>query len=155
MIVNTVQGDLIKLFEDGEFDLIAHGCNCYHTMGSGVAGQLVKKYPNVLTIDRIRTAYGDPMKLGNFTMFKPEKDANRYIFNLYTQFDYGTDSRKVEYAAVRDCFIKLDRSYSFMRKPLAIPMIGAGLAGGDWNLISTIINKSTPNLDVVVVEFSK
>ena len=32
-----VKGDLIKLTLEGEFDVIAHGCNCFCTMGSGIA----------------------------------------------------------------------------------------------------------------------
>ena len=29
----VVHGDLFKLAEQGEFDIIVHGCNCFNTMG--------------------------------------------------------------------------------------------------------------------------
>lgn len=32
-----IKGDLIKLALEGEFDVIAHGCNCFCTMGAGIA----------------------------------------------------------------------------------------------------------------------
>jgi len=33
--MKTIQGNLIHLAQDGEFDLIVHGCNCFCTMGAG------------------------------------------------------------------------------------------------------------------------
>ena len=35
--MRTVTGDLITLALEGEFDVIIHGCNCYNTMGAGIA----------------------------------------------------------------------------------------------------------------------
>ena len=32
-----IQGDLIELALAGEFDVITHGCNCFCTMGAGIA----------------------------------------------------------------------------------------------------------------------
>ena len=32
-----VEGDLIKLAKEGIFDVITHGCNCFCTMGAGIA----------------------------------------------------------------------------------------------------------------------
>ena len=35
--MNIVKGNLVTLALAGEFDVIIHGCNCFNTMGSGVA----------------------------------------------------------------------------------------------------------------------
>ena len=35
--MKTITGDLIKLAQDGVFDVIIHGCNCQNTMGAGIA----------------------------------------------------------------------------------------------------------------------
>jgi O-acetyl-ADP-ribose deacetylase (regulator of RNase III) len=32
-----IYGDLIELAKQGKFDVIAHGCNCFCTMGAGIA----------------------------------------------------------------------------------------------------------------------
>jgi O-acetyl-ADP-ribose deacetylase (regulator of RNase III) len=32
-----IKGDLIELAKQGNFDVIAHGCNCFCTMGAGIA----------------------------------------------------------------------------------------------------------------------
>ena len=35
--MNRISGDLIYLAQSGEVDLIVHGCNCFCTMGAGIA----------------------------------------------------------------------------------------------------------------------
>ena len=35
--MKIIKGDLIKLALQGEFDVIVHGCNCFCTMGAGIA----------------------------------------------------------------------------------------------------------------------
>jgi len=62
------------------------------------------------------------------------------ITNCFTQDFYGTDKRYVDYEAVAQCFAVLNKRVGmYTDKPLNIPKIGAGLAGGDWNVISAII----------------
>lgn len=64
MIVKYIKGDIVALFLQG--NIIAHGCNCFHTMGSGVAGQLARAYPKILEIDKTTTEYGSRDKLGRY-----------------------------------------------------------------------------------------
>ncbi len=35
--LNIINGDLIDLAKNGNFDVIIHGCNCFRTMGVGIA----------------------------------------------------------------------------------------------------------------------
>jgi len=44
MKFETIQGDLIKLTLDGKFDVISHGCNCFCTMGAGIAVPMAKEF---------------------------------------------------------------------------------------------------------------
>ena len=37
MSYTEIKGDLIELAKQGKFDVIAHGCNCFCTMGAGIA----------------------------------------------------------------------------------------------------------------------
>lgn len=39
-----VEGDLILLARAGKFDVIAHGCNCFCTMGAGIAPQMAEAF---------------------------------------------------------------------------------------------------------------
>jgi O-acetyl-ADP-ribose deacetylase (regulator of RNase III) len=40
MKYQEIEGDLIKLATQGTFDVITHGCNCFCTMGAGIAPQM-------------------------------------------------------------------------------------------------------------------
>ena len=44
MTYKEIKGDLIKLALSGQFDVITHGCNCYCTMGSGIAPHMHRNF---------------------------------------------------------------------------------------------------------------
>jgi O-acetyl-ADP-ribose deacetylase (regulator of RNase III) len=162
--MKTIKGDLIKLAEQGEFDIIVHGCNCFHAMGSGIAGQLATKYPQVLEADRNQTEYGDRDKLGSYTSAYVEVDGNIFtVVNVYSQYKWSLGSDVFEYDAFQKFlnnqveFLGYYNPSSLRRKRIGFPMIGAGLAGGDWSRISKMIEKFSENVapyaDVTVVEY--
>ena len=39
-----IKGDLIELAKAGEFDVIAHGCNCFNAQKSGIARQMAEEF---------------------------------------------------------------------------------------------------------------
>ena len=39
------KGNLIDMAEAGKFHIIVHGCNCFNTMGSGIAKEIRNRYP--------------------------------------------------------------------------------------------------------------
>lgn len=70
---------------------------------------------------------------------------------MYTQFYYGK-GKNVDYTAIERGFRKLNKKIlSVPTKTVAIPLIGAGLAGGDWKIISEIIEASTPDIKEITV----
>ena len=162
-MMKTIKGDLIKLAEQGKFDVIIHGCNCFHTMGGGIARQLAGKYPQVLKADK-KTKYGDREKLGTYTSAYIEVDGNIFtVVNVYTQYKWSFGSDVFEYDAFQKFlnnqveFVRCYNPSSLRRKRIGFPMIGAGLAGGDWSRISKMIEKFSndvaPYADVTVVEY--
>lgn len=161
MIVDVVEGDLVKLALKGKYDAIVHGCNCHHKMNSGIARTIREVFPEAYEADCAQTIKSDRSKLGSYSHANIQYEYKRgdgeimhdmlTIINAYTQFDYGTDKMNVDYDAIRKVFTKINEDYADMN--IGIPMIGAGLAGGDWNIISSIINKVTPKLDIHLVEF--
>ena len=44
MNYQEIEGDLIKLTKQGTFDVITHGCNCFCTMGAGIAPQMAEAF---------------------------------------------------------------------------------------------------------------
>lgn len=148
-IVKTVKGDLLQLFREKHFDEIVHGCNCFHAMGAGIAAQVAQEFPQALEADKL-SVYGSKDKLGDFTTVETECG---YLTNLYTQYRLGRVKDKQElYTAIRKGFEALECAED-QDWHVGIPLIGAGIAGGDWEEIKRIINEVTTNLQITVVEY--
>lgn len=47
MSIIYVHGDLLE----SDCDVIAHGCNCFHSFGAGIACQFLKRYPESFEAD--------------------------------------------------------------------------------------------------------
>ena len=162
-IKSTVKGDLIELAttDVDRYKAIAHGCNCFCTMGSGIAKTIRERFPMAYTEDcDFMKFMPKEAKLGKYSSHYSRK-YDLSIFNLYTQFDFGTHKQQVIYEAVEKCFATLNRDFQPLvtnnpkQYDLGIPMIGAGLGGGDWGTIAEIINKVTPKLLIELVVFDK
>lgn len=152
--MKTVKGDLLKMGKNGDFEVIVHGCNCFHTMGAGIAAQIAKQFPNVYEADK-QTEYGSKSKLGTYSMHTEDIDGHFLtVVNMYTQFSFG-ERRSVSYDAIADGFEALaeDLKQSHEEIRIGFPMIGAGLAGGDWDVIKVIIEKALDGLDHTLVVY--
>ena len=132
-------GDLLALAEAGEFDLIVHGCNCFNTMGGGIARQIRERYPEVAQVDS-KTKRGDYNKLGNWNseeVIRKNGLVEFTVVNAYTQYNMSTGEDVFEYAAFELILQKLLHVYGDKR--LGMPYIGMGLAGGDAARIMPVI----------------
>lgn len=146
-MIKTVKGNLITMALNGEFDVIVHGANCFCTMGAGVARQIKIAFPSAFEVDKI-TIEGDKNKLGTCTW---AECVSVTVVNAYTQFGYGGSIIHLDYDAVRKCMKWIAENYK--DKKIGLPKIGAGLGGGDWNKIKSIIEEELDGLDVTIVEW--
>lgn len=124
---------------DSDCDVIAHGCNCFHTMGAGIAKQIANRWNEVLLAD-LTSAYGSASKLGTFT--RTITVNGPLVYNLYTQYRYGRDKIHVNYDAVFSSLQAMRQDLEHMFPDglkIGIPMIGTGLAGGDWTKIVPLV----------------
>lgn len=143
-MIHYVKGDLFK----SNAGIIAHGCNCVGGFGSGVAAQVAKLYP------RAKNAYLNRheefgWELGEVQFVYIGK--GRYIANCATQKEYyPRDRLHADYDAIRKAMTEVKRYASGMKKTIAIPKIGAGLAGGDWDIIEGILKEVFDNYDITV-----
>lgn len=150
--MKQAKGDLVELAKQGEFDVIAHGCNCFCTMGAGLAEQIKREFPEAYEAD-LHTVAGDKGKLGTLSVAFCD-DHELIVVNAYTQYDYGSGrSRDTDYDAIRQVFSKMNRL--FEGRSLGIPKIGAGLGGGDWSEILDIAWKELRRPDVTIVLYDK
>ena len=151
--MKIVEGDLIKLALEGNFDVIIHGCNCFRTMGKGIASTIKRVFPQAYEADR-ETIGGDVNKLGDYSLAVVKKSFGQIaVVNAYTQFrynpKYGMDGKHADYDAIRSVFRKIKEDMHGMR--IGYPKIGAGLAGGDWSVISKIIDEELEGEDHTLV----
>lgn len=151
-----INGDLIRFARNGKFDVIVHGCNCFNTMGAGIAAQVRKECPEAYMVDQMTQA-GDRSKLGTITYAVIEPKAGRDVqftcVNLYSQFDYSREHPAVNYNAIRAGLKKVRGLFS--DKSIGMPLLGAGLAGGDWSIIEQIIKEELEDhdVDITIVRF--
>jgi O-acetyl-ADP-ribose deacetylase (regulator of RNase III) len=165
-MIKVISGNLLDLAEEGKFDYIVHGCNCFNAMGAGIAAQIRNRYPQAAEIDSL-TKRGDINKLGNFT-----KTTQRYsnkpgsftIINAYTQYGVSMGEDVFHYASLEVVLEKLvryamsddmDRGFSSW----GFPRIGQGLAGGDAVRINKMLEDFSKRVDryggvVTIVDFS-
>lgn len=152
--MKIVRGNLITLAQQGHFNIIVQGCNCFNTMGSGIAREIREKYPEAYEADCM-TERGDYNKLGNYTVMLG-KQFN--IINAYTQYDFSRGSDVFEYAAFELILKKL--AYQYKGCNFGLPKIGCGLAGGDEARIMKLIQDFSIHVSdehygtVTVVEFA-
>ncbi|MDO4785022.1 MAG: macro domain-containing protein [Propionibacteriaceae bacterium] len=147
--MKTRVGDLIELALGGEFDVIVHGCNCYCTMGGGIARAIRARLPEAYEAD-CATEAGDLSKLGSYTSAEIVRDGVRFtVVNAYTQGGYSGSGRLADYDAIRKVFKAIAAAYP--RARIGYPKIGAGLAGGDWDTISAIIDEELAGCDHTLV----
>ena len=130
-MLEFLDGDVLNSGER----VVVHGCNCKNAMGAGIAAQVREQYPEAYQVDQL-TQWGDKTKLGTYTT-AVGKNGTR-IVNAYTQYDYSRGPVNVDSVAV-ECVL-MTVCNDFPEEPvIAMPRIGAGLAGGDWNIIEKIL----------------
>jgi len=152
MALRYIEGNLLA----GEDRLILHGCNARGAFGSGFAGVLKKRHPAA------HDAYMDAHRQGRLILGSViwAESEGMAIGNCITQPTYGRDGKRhVSYEALRSCMRQVrvaadlgvpgtDFEEGFSR--VAMPLIGADLGGGDWNVISRIVEEELSGLEAVV-----
>ena len=136
----------------GYFDVIVHGCNCYNTMGAGIALSIKKVFPEAYAED-CKTVRGDRNKLGSISTATIQRNGRQLtIVNAYTQYRYRGEGVLVDYDALRSSFAEIKSQFSGSR--IGYPLIGAGLARGNWEQIELIICEELAGENHSLVEYN-
>lgn len=145
-----VDGDLIAMALNGDFDVICHGVNCFCTMGAGIAPQMAKAFACDTYKMESEVYEGDINKLGTIDwedlMIREDgkmilaKDSYNLpkltVVNAYSQYGFGKNHKEgilkpIDYEALTLCMRKINAT--FTGKHIGLPKIGCGLAGGVWD----------------------
>ncbi len=168
MQIQYVKGDLL---ESG-LPIIVHGCNAQGRMGRGIALAIKERLP--WAYEAYRAAYEEENKLTLGTIAwavrfgypnEPIKIVGNMITQEWWQPEKAVDGRNVDYNAVRSCMKEINAFVQTTYKPelwdvptvepihrVGMPMIGAGLGGGDWEIISKIIEEESTHFQPVVYQ---
>jgi len=143
-MIKYVKGDLLNASQL----ILIHQCNAQDTMGSGVAKAIRTKYPKAYReyVEYFRnTPKKERMGKVQFSI-----NYNKIIANLVGQFNYlPRGVCHTDYEALKEGFTTIKLRYP---DDVAMPKIGCGLGGGDWKIVSAIIESVFDDRDVYIYE---
>lgn len=149
-MIKYEKGDVLN----SKAKVIAHGVNCKGAFGAGIAGQIRTIYPEVYRA-YLTKHIDEGWKIGDCQIVDLIDNTHK-IANLATQYGYGYANNQkvfVNYDALRNAIALLFKYCINQNLSVAMPRIGAGLAGGNWDYIKEIIEEEAskyPNLDITV-----
>lgn len=146
MVTYIPEGDIFNI--EG-VSCFAHGCNCAGAMGKGIAVQFKNRYPVMYKEYKQKCASG-AFTLGDAYIYSIN---NEHVFNLGTQKSWRT---KAELSALKKAvgaMLQLAQNSNIDR--IAMPKIGAGLGGLNWDDVKRSIEEQSaefPDIELIVVE---
>lgn len=156
-------GDLIEAAKTGEVDVIAQQNNCYCTRKSGIAPLIDKAFPKFAKVEdstkkftkeklgRISYAIYSTSPVVTFDCNGTRTEVDEIdliIFGLYGQLGWWgrkKGQRDTDYKALSSAFSYMEKRLGFYRDKdtckIGLPLLGCGLAGGDWKVVSQIVEE--------------
>lgn len=143
--INYVSGDLF----DYDVDAIINTINCVGVMGKGLALEFKNRYPKNYAHYKTQCNY-NKVKTGKMLTFK-ENDT--WIINFPTKQNWKHKSKMSYIEDGLDDLVNVIIDNNI--KSIAIPALGAGLGGLDWNEVKAVINNKLEDIshDVKIYVF--
>lgn len=153
MPIQYRQGDMVKhILSADALDAYAHQCNCFTTMGAGIAKALAAQFPEVKAADDA-TVTGNEAKLGTFT--KAVVTPTSTVYNVYGQYSTSRLVRTTNYPALFSGLrAVMEDMVNNGKSTLGIPFIGCGLAKGNWDEVEPLIKALADHYNITVTVFS-
>lgn len=144
-------GDIMAMALKGQFDVLVHGCNCFHTMGRGLALSVAKVFPEAYEADKA-TTWGSKKKLGTISYCKdPILAPGLTVVNAYTQHRFGTNKPHFSLVAMQRCLDAILLRWGDRGLRFGMPILGGTLGGGNPQENLQMIQKKMEDEDVTVV----
>jgi O-acetyl-ADP-ribose deacetylase (regulator of RNase III) len=136
MKYQEIKGNLITKAQEGAFDVIIHGCNCFNAMGAGLAPQMAKAFNCDKFFMESPEYKGSKEKLGtgDSQIYTASNDKRFYVINCYTQYEPGPNA---SYDALKSCLKQINNALP--GEHIGIPQIGCGIGGLDWSVVRELI----------------
>ncbi|RTK96318.1 MAG: hypothetical protein EKK64_04270 [Neisseriaceae bacterium] len=147
-MIKYIEGDLFEGIKQHSCCLIPHITNNVHAWGLGFVLPLSKHFPQA------RTAF--------FSLRSPELGAVQFvecgkyiICNMFAQNGIRSkeNPKPIDYKSLERCMEEIRLKNK--SKVISAPMFGSGLAGGEWSVIESLIEKWWGDFDVEIYFFEK
>lgn len=131
--------------------VIGHGCNTLGSMGAGIAKTVQDKYPSIYQEYHKYCTEMDNI-IGTCLLLQDE-ETGIYIANMFSQIKPGRDAKYTYlYHSLRDTLRQMNE---LQLNTLALPQIGAGIGGLDWESVQLVIEKvHEENQDTTNTDFN-
>lgn len=157
-MVNYVKGDLL----DSNCDYICHQVNCQGVMNSGIARQIRERWPWVFAsyrayYERCKNKGDSPLGTVWGVAIDHDNRNRQWVVNMFSQDDFGYYTHRfTSYDAFAKCLEHM-RDNLPKDKTIGFPKnIGCGLGGGNWKIISALIEEILgKDYDVYIYELEE
>ena len=143
------EGDLFR----APSGIICHQVNCKGVMGRGVAKTFKEKYPFAFSQYKDLCKDRVPDELLGTVLMRYEID-NKWTCCMFAQDDWRGHGCNTDYAAFEECCDAIKREIKTLylgNITINMPYgIGAGLGGGNWDTIYSILKNEFKNYNVIL-----
>jgi len=133
--------------------IIAQLVNSGAALGTGFGRAMAESWPESAKVLRQWKESGD-FQMGNSKLTKLADEI--YVFQMLAQKGVAPKEGKIgiRYSSLRTCLTRLAKAADELKASIHMPRIGAGQAGGDWNIIEGMITEEllTKNISVTVYD---
>ena len=148
-MIQLQKGDILK----ADAEALVNTVNCVGVMGRGIALQFKKAYPD--NFKKYKTACDQKeVRPGHMFIFETGNMFNpRYIINFSTKRHWRGKSHIENIESGLKALADEVRKHNI--RSIAIPLLGCGLGGLDWNIVRSMIEKTFeefPDVQVILFE---
>ena len=147
-MIKYITGDILE----SNADALINTVNTVGVMGKGIALQFKKAYQNNYK-SYVEACKRNEIEIGKVFIVKDSNliSGTKYIINFPTKKDWRKPSEYSFIDAGLDDLVRVLKEYKI--KSVAIPPLGAGNGGLEWEKVKKIIERKLENLDVEITVF--
>jgi O-acetyl-ADP-ribose deacetylase (regulator of RNase III) len=155
-MITETKGNLLE----AKAEALVNAVNCVGVMGKGIALQFRREFSEDYFKDYKRACQSGELAIGKVHVYElktPKFDVRdsafspRYIINFPTKNHWCGQSRIEDIESGLQSLVKAVERYEI--KSMAMPALGCGLGGLDWEDVEPLIEKAFVNLPNVEVLF--
>ena len=144
--MKTIEGNILNV----EKGIIVQQVNCQGVMGSGLAKSIRDKWP--IVYDRYAEYVSKNINYGGLSSdllgltIPVTVGKGLWVYSIFGQDFFGTDKRHTNYGALSQGL----SAFTGAACPIYFPyLLGCGLGGGDWEVVSELIEFYVPDAIIV------